>query len=353
MILFIECFYTHISLILTFMRPPVGLLHEMDYIVLSRPELASQSNADLNNALIENECRCYAIHNMMTEFNQSSISESLLEDESALDSADKESQKPFDYLVDVQRTADECRQEYLAPQRSAKWHAARKYTLTASNFGSAAGHNRYCSPQECALEKVKNEFQGNEATEYGTKHEPDARNFLLKLLNSELYETLKDQYTKDTGGALTEFHLEECGLMKHSDQPWMGASPDGILKLDGTKGPTWILIEYKCPFSKKDSSEHPYKMYPKKIPEYYYDQIQGIMGYLQKFKDSDQYRKINACLFVVWQPRQMHITKFLYDANYYVQLESLLHKWYFELYLPMIVPKASTLSNTDELKIYF
>lgn len=325
----------------------------MDYIVLSGYELASNNHADLNNAFLENETRCYSIHstkpNELVNLNEpKAVSENSIVTSTIIESAIVESienPKPFDYLVDVQRTADECREEYLAPQRSLKWHAARKYTLTASNFGSAAGHNRYCSPQECALEKVKNEFQGNEATEYGTRHEPDARNFLLKLLKAELQETLRDQYAKDTGGVFAEFQLEECGLMKHADQPWMGASPDGILKLDGTNGPTWMLIEYKCPFSKKDSSEHPYRMYPNKIPVYYYDQIQGIMGYLQKFKDSEQYRKINACLFVVWQPRQMHITKFLYDANYYVQLEKLLHNWYFEIYLPMIVPK--------DLKIYF
>ena len=332
----------------------------MEYIVITRPELSSKSNSDLNNALLENECRCYAIHS--TNMDQSAANNSSIlhieEAVSAIDSEDstaKEPQRPFDYLIDVQRTAQECREEFLAPQRSAKWHAARKYTLTASNFGSAAGHNRYCSPQQCAIEKVKNEFQGNEATAYGTLHEPDARNFLVKLLDHELRATLEDQYAKDTGGTYKEFELEECGLMKHSDQPWMGASPDGILKLNGSMGPTWILIEYKCPFSKKDSSEHPYKMYPKKIPEYYYDQIQGIMGYLQKFKDSDQYRKINACFFVVWQPKQMHVSKFLYDAEYYTNLESLLKKWYFELYLPLAMPlnMPKKAEETENLKIYF
>jgi hypothetical protein len=322
----------------------------MDYIVLSRPELASSQDASLQSPLKIHETRCYA-NFVNTHGRTQNVDSNVKTNESCNDEYDENSvnqetksslqasDRKFDYLIDVLRSREECREEYQAPQRSEKWHNARKYTLTASNFGSAAGHNKYCTPEECAIEKVKNEFCGNEATQYGTLHEPHARDFLLKLLSQELYETLKDQYFQDTSGILSTYELQECGIMKHSDQSWMGASPDGIIKLDGDKGPTWILVEYKCPFSKKDSSDHPYKFYKNMIPDYYYDQIQGIMGYLQKFKDSEQYRKINSCLFVVWQPNQMHVTKFAYDAQYYIELERLLKNWYFDLYLPMLLKK--------------
>ena len=58
-----------------------------------------------------------------------------------------------------------------APQGSREWLDARKYRLTASNFGAAAGRNRFRSPEQLVQDMLYGEFKGNEATRWGSQME--------------------------------------------------------------------------------------------------------------------------------------------------------------------------------------
>jgi hypothetical protein len=225
----------------------------------------------------------------------------------------------------VARTRQECAEELSAPQRSSGWHRARKYALTASNFGSAAGHNPYCSPLDCAREKL-NPSKTNDAMRYGNANEPVARDALLKILEKQLWPTLEEFY----GSGLDGFEHIECGLLKYADQPWLAASPDGLLKLFGESGIVWILLEYKCPT--RQTSTHPYSKNWSNIPPYYYDQIQGIMGLMSKHD-----RIVKSSLFVVWQPERLFVTRCDYEDGYFKDLELKLKDWYFNTFLSLIV----------------
>ena len=233
-----------------------------------------------------------------------------------------------------------CAIEAAAPQRSKLWHDARRFCITASNFAAAVGNNKYCSPNEFLIDKLWASFKGSEATRYGTFHEQDAQDSLKAILP----EFIQDLYFEDAT-CDGKFTLLEFGLLKHTLQPWMAVSPDGILVLNGTKGPRYILIEYKCPANLRDSQGHPYSKSPFNVPEYYMDQIQGIMGLLNKFPDLLVAAKppvgiIDYCLFVVWQPLQLHITRIPYKRKYYEDfLEPALKDFYFEKYLPFAVLK--------------
>lgn len=292
----------------------------------------------------------------------------------------------------VKRTPEACVAELMAPQRSAEWLAARKHAITASNFGAASGNNKYQSPGDLVIDKLWGAFQGNEATRYGTYHEPDARHSLEALLDGPLKATLVDQYIKglkassstdgsklnpDAIGATLQYALFETGLLKHADQPWMAVSPDGILCLVGPSQPepVWLLVEYKCPARLRDSEEHPYKKAPYNVPEYYMDQMQGIMGLFNKYSelqaighwstgaDTSTYGGPTgggpggtptggtsgagplAALFVVWQPHQLHVTLVPFQKDYYFKtLEPALEAWYFERYLPL-----ATLQHNGQL----
>ena len=71
-------------------------------------------------------------------------------------------------------------------------------------------------------DRAEFKFEGNQATEHGTLHEPDA---IAK-------------YQKATGREVLEF-----GFIIHETIPWLGASPDGI----ATDG---VVVEVKCPRSR-------------------------------------------------------------------------------------------------------
>lgn len=286
------------------------------------------------------------------------------------------------YNTYVNRTLAECVEELGAPQRSLKWLEARRHCITASSFGAAVGHNKYSSPKAVAIDKLWNTFKGNAFTAYGTFHESDAQKSFLNILNGPLNLNLKIMYRSYTNGDYTSFDLFETGLLKHYKQPWMAVSPDGLLRLNGTNGPLWFLVEYKCPARLRDTSGHPYATSENNVPEYYGDQMQGIMGLFNKFPDlleaplnlvatsterlealqaldgpagnqgaqRNTTRAVPMAFFVVWQPRQVHVTKVPYKHEYYTKiLEPSLENWFFETYLPLAVLKhnGSLIPGTD------
>ena len=86
------------------------------------------------------------------------------------------------------------------------------------------------------------EFTGNAATNHGERMEPVALAF---------YESV-------AGVTVTQ-----TGIVKHDDYDWLGASPDGLIGLDGG-------LEIKCPYWAKQ----PYSVHEKPS---YYAQCQHVM----------------------------------------------------------------------------
>jgi len=252
------------------------------------------------------------------------------------------------YARFVERSQEQCALELQAPQRSKAWLEARKYVVTASNFGAAVGNNKFCSPEQAVLDKLWSSFKGNEYTQFGTFHEPDARASFERLLDNELKATLQKIY-----GQECTWSLYETGLLKSYKQPWMAVSPDGILKLSGANGPLYILVEYKCPARLRDSDAHPYNKSPNWVPEYYMDQMQGILGLLNKFPEllGDTLSGtlsgtsiMPAAFFVVWQKHQVHVTLVPYSVEYYTgSLEPKLEEWFFKKFLPLAILKHNGL----------
>lgn len=247
--------------------------------------------------------------------------EEVSSDESS-DEVEEVSVKDF-YKAFVERTAEGLERELSAPQRSLEWKAARAHCLTASNFGAAVGHNPYQSPANLVKEKLWSTFKGNYATAYGTVHEDDARHEAETFVN-------------ETYGPSTFVYPN---LVKVQDQPWIAVSPDGLAETpEGT-----ILMEFKCPM--KDTDAHPYGKYKYCMPEYYFDQVQGILGFYNEL-----YKKpIQSALFVVWQPHQTWITKVPYDKVYFETLYAQLKQWYFEMYLPALVHKHNKTIGVGEI----
>lgn len=250
-----------------------------------------------------------------------STEDSLSSDESS-DEIEEVSVKDY-YSAFVERTAEGLERELRAPQRSLEWKAARAHCLTASNFGAAVGHNPYQSPTSLVKEKLWSTFKGNYATAYGTVHEDDARHEAEVFIN-ETYGPTSFVYPN---------------LVKVQSEPWIAVSPDGLAETpEGT-----VLLEFKCPM--KDTDAHPYAKYKYCMPEYYFDQVQGILGFYNEL----YHKPIQHALFVVWQPHQTWITKVPYDKAYFDTLYASLKQWYFEMYLPALVHKHNKTIGPGEI----
>ena len=132
----------------------------------------------------------------------------------------------------------------LIPQRSDEWFALRHDRITGSVVDTIVGNNPFGDVHDLVLEKagMPSTFHGNEATEWGTLHEPIAI----------------AEYEKVTGRRVVEL-----GLTPHRTCPLLAHSPDGISL--STAGPP-KLLEVKCPFSRKIKAGV--------VPPYYLGQLQ-------------------------------------------------------------------------------
>lgn len=135
----------------------------------------------------------------------------------------------------------------MIEQRSPVWFQARREKITGSVAGAILGLSPFMKPIDVMRNMVREyhgcerEFNGNIATEYGTANEQTATTHL------EMFHL--DQPVVETG-----FHT-------HPELEWLGASPDGLLGLDG-------LVEIKCPFGQRDKNPPVFKSLLE-IPHYY------------------------------------------------------------------------------------
>jgi len=240
------------------------------------------------------------------------------------------------YKTFIDRTPQECQDELLHLQKSEGWLKSRHYCITASQFGTAIGLNPYQNPDDLIQEKLYHKFEGNASTEWGNEHENDARkifcNWLINHFNILGYKNVE---------------FLESNLIKYSSCPWIGVSPDGIVKYINSENKIcWDLIEYKCP-SKYEKDKNPYDKFLFSVPPQYMAQIQGIMGYCNNF--SHEY-KFTKSWFIVWTPDKTFIKEVLYNEEFYNLLYKELQEWYFKKYLPNIFLQYKNIKTEIILK---
>ena len=253
-------------------------------------------------------------------------------------------------------------------QGSPEWLQARYGRLTASNFGAAAGHHlpgartkllqAMVWPETHVLEGRAAEFAA-----YGTANEPVAR----------------DVYVKDRQSrGVSCVRVYETGLLVSEEFGWLGSSPDFIVEeytaiherkqstvvplanehharapyiiehplgaavfcaaadaVSGDVDPSLTLTrgcgEIKCPATHKlYSSSAKHAKYG--FPDYYYDQIQGIMA-------------INDwpwCDTVVYTPTRTEVIRFYANKVYWTtELLPALRSFYFDEFLPRLNMRIS------------
>jgi putative phage-type endonuclease len=236
-------------------------------------------------------------------------------------------EKKKKYLKNMEVTKEDVITVMNIPQRTPEWIKWRSCRMTASNYGSATGHNPKNKPRALLDNLLWGTFKGNMATEYGTKNEPVA----VKVYEQFMEKYIAQQNPQDK---ISFFYP---GLIICQKHPWLAVSPDGLpcLRMNSpNSNPKTIrfLLEIKCPFYKK--------LYPH-IPHYYYDQIQGIMAILQ----------LPYCDFVVWTPEKTQIRRYNFDLSYWEKvLFPRLKQFYMDEYLPRLILKEEGKLKSGELE---
>ena len=183
----------------------------------------------------------------------------------------------------MERARELIAQEY-AEQRSQEWLDLRENMITASDAASAIGESRYESEDAFVKKKVlRTKWAGNAATEHGTRLEPFVRDLYDQKFNRKSHE---------------------IGLVQHREYPWLGASPDGVTE-DG------ILVEIKCPISRKIES---------KVPKHYWPQVQ-LQLEITDLEECDfvQYKPARIEDGVLRSPEEFVVTRIQRDREWFAR----------------------------------
>lgn len=221
-----------------------------------------------------------------------------------------------EWLQRLHTTQEQADEIAKLEQGTAAWLRSREGRLTGSNFGAAAGMNKYTSPRALLKQMLWGEFKGNAATRWGSAHEDTARDEYVVLKRSEV------------AAQNISVEVEQMGLVINPERSWMGNSPDGVIVLRHADGRVERgLLEIKCPYRKTFYTPDP-------VPSYYFAQIQGTMGNLG----------LPWCDFVVWTPTGIQVTHVPFDAAFWdAKLLPALHTFYFDLYVPLALDKENGL----------
>ena len=226
------------------------------------------------------------------------------------------------------------------------WYFARRYRITASNFGLVYHRRPTTTPDALVLRLLGvNTFKYNEATEWGKTNEENA----LK------------QYVEyqQKGGGHVGLTVCRSGFVVCESHTFLGASPDANV-YDPSERQPFGVVEIKCPFSCRnmtpvqacsmknfyctlDSTGEKLRL---KHNHNYFCQIQGQMAISGR----------SWCDFVVYTLKGLSVERISFDSSFWEkELLPKLISFYDNCVVPEIVSPVHTLGLPvrDLSKDYF
>lgn len=221
-------------------------------------------------------------------------------------------------------------------QKSKEWLMAREKLITCSNFGVVTGTNKYTKADDFLKQWIwRIPTHSNTAMEWGTQHEPVARNLYIDFLSkhspfppqtdqprsmtTSLERLINEVYHHSKTYQHNDVEVIELGICIDEQHPWCGGSPDGIVCQYNAFLKRWVvigLLEIKCPVSKR---------FYNGIPPMYMDQIQGFMNMFD----------IPWCHFMTWTPNQFKLEYVARNADYWTTVVfPKLERFYYGRCLP-------------------
>lgn len=237
------------------------------------------------------------------------------------------------YNLIVKRSAEE--NETDNEQRSEGWHRARAFSITASQFGSAVGHNKYQSRPALYRHKLHPHLNplSSPYAQWGVDHEGHAEEAFKLFLERKI------------GGMFT---IEHPNLFKHRDAPWVACSPDGVLYRRENECDVVELVEYKAPAYYRNKVGHPYSKDPYNIPRSYLDQIQGTLWLMRNYDVVKGGRTVDRCWFVVWQPHALYVTHIPFMPEYADALMKSVYEFHNKEFVPGCIDEIHKVQKSQK-----
>jgi putative phage-type endonuclease len=141
---------------------------------------------------------------------------------------------------------------------SPEWHEARKLGFGGSDISTICGVNPWDSPFSLWAKKtgkLEDDFEGNDATEWGTRLEP--------VIMDKFFDNHPELWI-----------YRSPGTFRHKDREWQIANPDGIYKNEAGE---FGIIEIKTAAYEDDWKQVVNGKTEYVVPQYYKTQVQWYM----------------------------------------------------------------------------
>ncbi len=128
--------------------------------------------------------------------------------------------------------------------------------------------------------------------------------------------------------------IEECGLFLSRESPFIGGSPDRIVRCDCCGS---FCLEVKCPYSIRYTSPVDENV---RLP-YLRLESNGVkLNHNHKYFTQCQVQMaatgLNYCYFFVWTAHGFHMEKLEFDAVYWSTVKDLIEQFYNYIYIPSL-----------------
>ena len=209
--------------------------------------------------------------------------------------------------------ADMIEKETRDQSSTAKWFDERQWRLTASRFGDIVHASDRRNMTELSASMYSPPSLHTEAIVHGQVHEKSAIT----------------KFEEVTGK-----RVSPCGFYIDLEQPFLGASPDGLVKDEDA------LVEVKCSYKGREKNVDATTDFPflekgldgvvrLKKSHKYYAQVMGQMGVCKK----------KMSYFVVHTFCDLFIQEIPFDKNYFDTMIPKLLEFYNQHYVPFVSSK--------------
>ena len=229
------------------------------------------------------------------------------------------------YMVNVALTpaaAQALTESTVGQASNLTWHEERQKRITASIAHTILRRRGTTDPSRLVQSLVSPQPLHTAAIEYGKCNEGLA---------------IEEYLEGRAGNEKTAPKYTPAGLVVNADEPWFGASPDGVLPDE--EG----IIEVKCPYVCKDKSfeeealektnfcleKKEGRLLLRRNHQYFSLVQMQLYATLAKF-----------CNFVVWSPSELYVERVLPDNDFISSSLDLLRDFYFDQMLPALVKHA-------------
>ena len=204
---------------------------------------------------------------------------------------------------------------------SMQWLSERRKRMTASKVGGIAKMRQSTKRSKKVQNLLYSTFRGNEATRYGSAKEQ---------------ETIQQYITHQRRNGHPHLRVDRCGLSISLTNPWLAASPDGIVNDLSDTPQSLGLVEIKNPHSMREKTlaeacktstfclERKDNLYTLKKKHDYFFQVQCQLYCTNR----------DWCDFVLRTNKEIHIERIQRNKKWWGTQMEKLRKFYFSALLP-------------------